>query len=138
MYVYIAPRGAPELRAALHCTVCTMTEDKEVTRQVWDGKIPIAFTLASDEVTSDDPPVTYYVLAPRSSYLTLVTDAVQRHFLNSISEPPDTEDEIWFDSEGIPLKWHWPIGVLFDLYGSSAKLPWSLTVHFQVCACLRS
>lgn len=28
---------------------------------------------------------------------------------------------------------HWPIGVLFDLYGSTSKLPWNLTVHFQVC-----
>ena len=45
------------------------------------------------------------VLAPRCSYLTLVTDAVQRHFVNSIPEPPDTEDEIWFDYEGIPLRW---------------------------------
>jgi len=27
---------------------------------------------------------------------------------------------------------HYPIGVLFDLYGSSASLPWNLTVHFQV------
>lgn len=108
-----------------------MTEDKEITRQVWDGKIPIAFNLAQDEVTTPEPPVTYYVLAPRCSYLTLVTDAVQRHFVNSIPEPPDTEDEIWFDYEGIPLRWHWPIGVLFDLFGSTSKLPWNLTVHFQ-------
>ena len=27
---------------------------------------------------------------------------------------------------------HYPIGVLFDLHGSSASLPWNLTVHFQV------
>jgi autophagy-related protein 5 len=26
---------------------------------------------------------------------------------------------------------HWPIGVLFDLYGHSAPLPWTVTVHFQ-------
>lgn len=40
-----------------------MTEDKEITRQVWDGKIPIAFNLAQDEITTKEPPLTYYVRA---------------------------------------------------------------------------
>lgn len=39
--------------------------DRDVTRQVWDGKIPIAFNLAKDEITSDEPPVTYYVCLAR-------------------------------------------------------------------------
>lgn len=26
---------------------------------------------------------------------------------------------------------HWPIGVLFDMYGHNASLPWNVTVHFQ-------
>ena len=30
----------------------------------------------------------------------------------------------------LPLR-HYPIGVLFDLLGSSLELPWQLTVHFQ-------
>ena len=33
---------------------------------------------------------------------------------------------------------HYPIGVLFDLYGSSASLPWNLTVHFQVMKVVHS
>eukprot|EP00123_Amoebidium_parasiticum_P020763 comp5595_c0_seq1/m.1503 comp5595_c0_seq1/g.1503 ORF comp5595_c0_seq1/g.1503 comp5595_c0_seq1/m.1503 type:complete len:283 (-) comp5595_c0_seq1:131-979(-) len=107
-----------------------MSEDREISQMVWDGIVPIVFTLASNEVTSEEPPAPYYVLAQRCSYLTLVTDAVQRHFTNSISIP-DCDDEIWFEYEGIPLKWHWPIGVLFDLYGNPNKLPWPITVHFQ-------
>ena len=27
---------------------------------------------------------------------------------------------------------HYPIGVLFDLYGSNKSLPWNITVHFEV------
>ena len=27
---------------------------------------------------------------------------------------------------------HYPIGVLFDLYGSRKSLPWNITVHFEV------
>ncbi|KNC76667.1 hypothetical protein SARC_10845 [Sphaeroforma arctica JP610] len=110
-----------------------MGEDKEISRQVWDGRIPICFTLAEDEHTpGQDPPPPYYVLAPRISYLTLVTDACQRHFLNSKREPPNFDDEFWCDLNGMPLKWNYPIGVLFDLYGSPDMLPWNITVHFQV------
>ena len=27
---------------------------------------------------------------------------------------------------------HYPVGVLFDLYGSTRNLPWNLTVHYEV------
>ncbi|KAM5472417.1 autophagy protein 5 [Microsporum audouinii] len=60
----------------------------------------------------------------------------------------------WFSFEGVPLKWHYPVGLLYDLYAGagpsasiySAKgqdddrdlnhlsqgiLPWKLTLHFQ-------
>eukprot|EP01135_Chromosphaera_perkinsii_P009532 Nk52_evm1s1791 gene=Nk52_evmTU1s1791 len=106
-----------------------MSEDTEITREIWEGKIPIVFRLSSDEVTSDEPPEAYYLLAPRSSYLTLITDVVRQHF--QASSIPDCEDEMWFDFKDEPLKWHYPIGVLFDLYGNPSELPWALTVHFQ-------
>eukprot|EP01134_Creolimax_fragrantissima_P000310 CFRG0310T1 len=109
-----------------------MSEDREICKQVWDGKIPICFSLAADELTAgEEPPQPYYVLAPRASYLTLVTDACQRHFLNSKREPPNFDDEFWCELNGMPLKWNYPIGVLFDLYGSAQNLPWNITVHFQ-------
>ncbi|OAL64509.1 autophagy protein Apg5 [Trichophyton rubrum] len=54
----------------------------------------------------------------------------------------------WFSFEGIPLKWHYPVGLLYDLYASTEPaleqsddkdtrypcrktLPWKLTLHFQ-------
>ncbi|XP_061027792.1 autophagy protein 5-like [Eubalaena glacialis] len=39
--------------------------------------------------------------------------------------------EIWFEYEGTPLKWHYPIGLLFDLLASGSALPWNITVHFK-------
>ncbi|KAF9153642.1 autophagy protein 5 [Actinomortierella ambigua] len=49
--------------------------------------------------------------------------------------------EVWYDYEGTPLKWHYPIGLLYDLHGIQASsnkpgaretlLPWKVTVHFQ-------
>ena len=36
---------------------------------------------------------------------------------------------MWFSCGGSPLKWHHPIGVLYDIHGGS--LPWDITVHFS-------
>lgn len=38
---------------------------------------------------------------------------------------------MWLDFNGIPLKWHYPIGVLYDLSSGDIKLPWDITVHFS-------
>jgi hypothetical protein len=34
------------------------------------------------------------------------------------------------ESDGTPLKWHRPNGVLFDSHGSPSSLPWAVVVHF--------
>ena len=38
---------------------------------------------------------------------------------------------MWLSSEDMPLKWHYPVGVLYDLYGRGSRLPWNITVHFK-------
>ena len=58
--------------------------------------------------------------------------------------------EGWFSYEEVPLKWHYPIGLLYDLFSGNvpgespslrqkdpdsadeeaSRLPWRLTVHF--------
>ena len=54
---------------------------------------------------------------------------VSRHFHQHINK--SDKDEIWFEYAGEPLRWHYPIGVLFDLHGVQDKLPWKITVHFK-------
>eukprot|EP00465_Bigelowiella_longifila_P006315 CAMPEP_0185252622 /NCGR_PEP_ID=MMETSP1359-20130426/1657_1 /TAXON_ID=552665 /ORGANISM="Bigelowiella longifila, Strain CCMP242" /LENGTH=306 /DNA_ID=CAMNT_0027834843 /DNA_START=35 /DNA_END=955 /DNA_ORIENTATION=- len=75
-----------------------------------------------------------YKLLPRMSYLPLVTTSVRDHFVNYA---PAIRGDLWFDFDGKPLKWHYPIGVLFDLVhncgdknSSATKLPLEITVHF--------
>ncbi|NXW40864.1 ATG5 protein, partial [Nyctiprogne leucopyga] len=106
-----------------------MTDDKDVLRDVWFGRIPTCFTLYQDEITEREAEP-YYLLLPRISYLTLVTDKVKKHFQKVMRQ--EEVSEIWFEYEGTPLKWHYPIGVLFDLHASNTALPWSITVHFKL------
>ena len=40
-----------------------MVEDREVLREVWEGRIPTAFNLASEDVSTAISPETYYVRA---------------------------------------------------------------------------
>ncbi|XP_077455759.1 autophagy protein 5 [Stigmatopora argus] len=105
-----------------------MADDKDVLRDVWFGRIPACFTLNQDEVTEREAEP-YYLLLPRVSYLTLVTDKVKKHFLKVMRA--EDAGEMWFEYEGTPLKWHYPIGVLFDLHAANSVLPWSITVHFK-------
>lgn len=38
---------------------------------------------------------------------------------------------MWFDFNGTPLKWNFPVGLLFDLMVSEDdKLPYLVNVHF--------
>ena len=107
-----------------------MADDREVLREVWDGRIPACFTLASSEVETLTAPDPYYLMLPRQSLLPVVTDKVKKHFSKFVSSA--LQDNVaWFESAGAPLKWHLPIGVLFDMEDSRSVLPWAITVHFD-------
>ena len=99
-------------------------EDREVLQEVWAGRVPTVFSLAD---TEDHEPC--YIMLPRMSYLPLATEKVSKHFSSS-SQP--AEGEMWFSYGGTPLRWHLPIGLLYDLTvlaSEPASLPWHLTVH---------
>lgn len=55
---------------------------------------------------------------------------IRKQFVRHI-HPDKQEAEMWLDFSGIPLKWHYPIGVLYDIYSSDIHLPWNITVHFS-------
>lgn len=61
-----------------------MACDREILREIWEGKIPMCFHLCSEEVNKLQPPEPFYLMVPRLSYFPLVTDKVGRVNLFSI------------------------------------------------------
>ncbi|KAL1506779.1 hypothetical protein ABEB36_006080 [Hypothenemus hampei] len=109
-----------------------MANDREILREVWEGKLPVCFKLDPDEVVDLQQPDSYYLMVPRLSYFPLVTDKVRKHFLKYISNDKQ-EQEIWLEYNNQPMKWHFPIGVLYDSMVDieHETLPWVITVHFD-------
>ncbi|XP_055326884.1 autophagy protein 5 isoform X2 [Sitodiplosis mosellana] len=106
-----------------------MANDREVLRIIWEGQIPICFQADLDEANAVRQPENFYLMVSRLSYLPLVTDKVKKHFSRFVSNEAQ-EGEVWFDSNGLPLKWHYPIGVLYELT-KLTELPWCITIHFS-------
>ncbi|XP_016838358.1 autophagy protein 5 [Nasonia vitripennis] len=110
-----------------------MANDREVLREIWEGKVPVCFQLDSEEVYELQAPDPFYLMVPRLSYFPLCTDKVRKHFLRHVQQDiqDKQETEMWLEFNGTPLKWHLPIGVLMDLYHNDIQLPWNIVVHFD-------
>ena len=53
-----------------------MAEDREILREVWQGRIPVAFSLSPDDVHTMGQPDPYHLMLPRLSYVTVIFDKV--------------------------------------------------------------
>ncbi|KAK1322433.1 Autophagy protein 5 [Acorus calamus] len=102
--------------------------EEEAVKYVWEGAVPLQIHLHESEVTTSPPPPPSFVLAPRVGYLPLLVPLIKPHFHGML--PPGV-DTVWFDYNGLPLKWNIPTGVLFDLLCVEPERPWNLTVHFR-------
>ncbi|GMF69024.1 unnamed protein product [Aspergillus oryzae] len=104
-----------------------------IQKAVWDGRLPLQIRLAPSESRIYDQ-----------------TDPA--FFASSLIDPSSNAHDGWFSFEGVPLKWHLPIGLLYDLYAGADPaskgtaesedagwdiddqdnpLPWRLVVHFS-------
>lgn len=96
---------------------------------------------------------------PRLSYPALLMPKLHAFFSPSLVYPDANPEDAWLEYDGVPLKWHYPCGLLYDLYSGAKpfgldgdyeeklgkegrgeegsekeegnKLPWRLTVHFS-------
>ncbi|BGP50550.1 autophagy protein 5 [Rhodotorula kratochvilovae] len=89
---------------------------------VFGGSVPIEVVLAGGELLPgvDRSIEAYYLQAPRISYLPLVLAQVRKYFLDLVLDDNSAAslraEELWFEADGVPLKWHWPIGLLYDYH----------------------
>lgn len=81
------------------------------------------------------------------SYLPLLIPDIKRHLAELVLDENGSqflkEDDWWFEAEGgVLMKWHWPIGLLYDHYSTSVSpavasastsrnhfLPFRITLH---------
>lgn len=126
----------------------------ELQRKIWQGSIPLEIRLAASDCRTYDDSEPYLVQPPRLSYLAFLLPQIRTFFDSSLINPDAQAHDAWISIEGVPMKWHYPLGLLYDLYsgaepvnldkhsdGSSQTvdetvtragkpLPWRLTIHY--------
>lgn len=113
-----------------------MEIEEQVVDEAWKGSLPIRVSLAKIDIASHEMPQDYYVMVTRNSYLPNLIENVSKHFeLYTASD--FSLDTIWFSYNGVPLKWHYQIGLLVDMNSKikegmlSVNLPFHIEVHFH-------
>ncbi|CAF0945356.1 unnamed protein product [Didymodactylos carnosus] len=130
-----------------------MSDDKEITRELWLARLPICFILSEEDMTKvnrSELPEPLYLMLSRNLYFPCIIDKIYRYFSayykidnsnllnNTLPTSNINLNNIWLEYESIPLKWHHPIGVLYDLHTNdstlisltNSSLPWQIIVHF--------
>jgi hypothetical protein len=73
-----------------------------ISGQVWNGRIQLELMVHDGDLTSATKPPKCFISAPRMAYLpAIAADAVYHLSTYAI----EFNSEIWFESNGIPLKW---------------------------------
>ncbi|KAG5646308.1 hypothetical protein DXG03_003905 [Asterophora parasitica] len=98
-------------------------------RLTWEGTVPLEIRVDPKELpaNSDRGLECYYVQAPRVSYLPLLMPEIRRFLMDVVFDEAAAktlkEDDWWFESaEGALLKWHWPIGLIYDCHTISTSV----------------
>ncbi|PIL33851.1 hypothetical protein GSI_03557 [Ganoderma sinense ZZ0214-1] len=109
-----APRHSPSVFSTPAATTL-------FRRLTWEGTVPLEVRVDPKELpaNSDRGLECYYIQAPRVSYLPLLVPEIKRFLMDVVFDEAAArvikEEDWWFESEeGSLLKWHWPIGLIYD------------------------
>ncbi|KAH7730420.1 Autophagy protein Apg5 containing protein [Aphelenchoides avenae] len=106
-----------------------MADDYEITRTVWDAKVPVEFCLDTSEYVLRTAQ-SFYAMLPRVTYFPLCMHKVLQFFATTVDEIEDVKDA-WLQCNDSPVKWHYPVGVLYDLFVPEQSTPWVITVKMK-------
>ncbi|EDN11431.1 autophagy protein 5 [Histoplasma capsulatum] len=99
-----------------------------IQRRVWEGRIPLEITLSPAECRTYDKADPYLICYPRVSYLPFLLPRLRAFFATSLIDIEAQDYQGWFSFEGVPLKWHYPLGLLYDLYSGADPVTSKSTV----------
>ncbi|KAL8992301.1 MAG: hypothetical protein Q9169_007206 [Polycauliona sp. 2 TL-2023] len=117
---------------------------------IWDGSVPLDIRLSPQDSRVYDKSDPYLIQYPRLSYLPFLLPRLHAFFQPFLIDPDVASHGGWFSYEDVPLKWHYPLGLLYDLFSGAppaqingsdrddqspptqqpSTLPWRLTLHF--------
>ncbi|KAF1998050.1 autophagy protein 5 [Amniculicola lignicola CBS 123094] len=124
-------------------------ETSSVRQSVWRGSLPLRIELDKADCRTYDESDPYLIHFERLSYLGLLIPRLHAFFADRLIFPDINPTEAWLSFERVPLKWHYPLGLLYDLYSGTepagpvhteggeddvtdtTPLQWKLTVHFS-------
>ncbi|EWC44620.1 hypothetical protein DRE_06609 [Drechslerella stenobrocha 248] len=88
-----------------------------IRRAVWEGSISVRVLLDPSECRVFDKADAYYFQASRVAYLPFYLPRIYKFFEDFlIDRAVATAENAWFEADNAPLRWHWPIGLLYDFY----------------------
>ncbi|ABN65685.2 predicted protein [Scheffersomyces stipitis CBS 6054] len=79
----------------------------EIKAKLWNGHINLRVVLAYK-----DQKVEYLCTIYRNSYITLKLPAIVEYFSAFVQGL--SSKQLWFEYEGVPIKWNLPVGLLYD------------------------
>jgi len=94
-------------------------------QKIWHGSLPLEIRLAAADCRTYDQSDPYLIQYPRLSYLAFLLPRLHAFFSSHLIDAETSPHTAWLDFEGVPLKWHYPLGLLYDLYSGAEP------VHLQ-------
>ncbi|KII91980.1 hypothetical protein PLICRDRAFT_133247 [Plicaturopsis crispa FD-325 SS-3] len=98
-------------------------------RLIWEGTVPLEIRVDPKELpaNSDRGLECYFIQAPRVSYLPLLMPEIKQYLMDVVFDDAAgkvlKEEDWWFESEeGTLMKWHWPIGLIYDNHTISTSI----------------
>ncbi|KAI4719677.1 putative autophagy protein Apg5 [Aureobasidium sp. EXF-10727] len=114
-----------------------------IQKKVWAGSLPLEIRLASAECRSYDETDAYLINVPRLSYLASLLPRLHAFFSPHLINPSIPFQTAWLSYENVALKYHYPIGLLYDLFSGATpsnpeddiedqqSLPWRLVLRYS-------
>ena len=115
---------------------------------LWQGSVPLCFSIAPSErgsASSQSSVDSYYLQAPRISYLPLLLPEIRKNLIDLVLDESASltlrEDALWFDLDGVPLRWcalvvTWTVGykVVLMPFCSAQALAYRFTLRLPYSA----